>query len=670
MTLIHFVVISFCLAMSSATSSQSTKRRRDAITALRHDGISDRALFASLAKLQREPTLLSDLHGIGTERMRRLSKEARELPLQKISTKCTLTLQSGSTVQWDIVLPHALLSWFAEHSPGFLNMLLKLLQEHPPPKRLNLILYHDEVTGGNPLRPDNQKKVMIIHWSFREVGLLLRHADMWMPVATIRHSIANQVLGGISGVCRQLCHILFTNSEAGFCVQLDKPTLMFWQLSNLLADESALKSTWASKGAGGIKPCAVCRNVVQKGVALNHAYLRDICEPDADQFDVASNEDIWNAIDHLISQKPVLNKTRMAELEKTMGYHADEWALLADVSLRRFIRPADINTYDSTHCFVSHGVASLELHLFLQACKTKLKIGFAAFKTFRGPDWRTISGIQSSDAAKVFTEVREAATHNSFKGFATEVLAVFPLVRQMATCFGEADDIKPELRSFCAMHDAVNCLQAIKSSHSASAAQCAELQRLQREHMRLFLTAYDAEHVKPKHHFALHIRAQIQRDGMLLDCFCLERKRKFAKTVATRIATNEYFERSLLGHLVATQTQNLTEFRECSRLLGRQCNVSDSSDQSTVSRTMQLQSAEIAVDDILFCSDMAVKVHACISNDKYGPHALVKLHNFIRQNGYGQLWSQTEELYRLNADICFTRPSYWTYIDGSLLTLR
>ena len=72
----------------------------------------------------------------------------------------------------------------------------------------------------------------------------------------------------------------------------------------VLADEAALKSTWSSKGAAGIRPCFICKNIVCKSMLQDSRseYLRDISEADDNVFDLYSTEEIWNLFD-LLEQK-------------------------------------------------------------------------------------------------------------------------------------------------------------------------------------------------------------------------------------------------------------------------------------------------------------------------------------------------------------------------------
>jgi len=50
--------------------------------------------------------------------------------------------------------------------------------------------------------------------------------------------------------------------------------------------------------------------------------------------------------------------------------------------------------------------------------------------------------------------------------------------------------------------------------------------------------AYGSDCVKPKHHFAFHIPLQLERDGMILDTFVLERKHQPIKQCAQHVKNN------------------------------------------------------------------------------------------------------------------------------------
>ena len=84
----------------------------------------------------------------------------------------------------------------------------------------------------------------------------------------------------------------------------------------------------------------------------------------------------------------------------------------------------------------SHGAASVELSNFLTAL-AGIGIKFEHLRTFCKANWKSCRTIKLKSPADVFSQSRENSTSDTFKGMASEVLAVFPLVRQFAEmCVG------------------------------------------------------------------------------------------------------------------------------------------------------------------------------------------------------------------------------------------
>lgn len=115
-----------------------------------------------------------------------------------------------------------------------------------------LLLYADEIVPGNPLRPDNKRKVWVIYASWLELGDLLYSENAWLAVGVIRNHIVKTVRGGISNVIRALLRECFAGacslSSAG--AMLPSGALFFCKYHRFISDEAAGKAVWCSKGHG------------------------------------------------------------------------------------------------------------------------------------------------------------------------------------------------------------------------------------------------------------------------------------------------------------------------------------------------------------------------------------------------------------------------------------
>ena len=147
----------------------------------------------------------------------------------------------------------AILNVLSRESGQFRSALSRAL-EVADSNPLTGVLYMDEVTPGNVLRPDNARKVWAIYMGFREYDDNIAFREQfWIPIAVIRNTIANKVAGGISQCVRLLARsFLFEPCKAavvGFAVDVGSPKLLRIQDVEILGDEAALESVRCIKGA-------------------------------------------------------------------------------------------------------------------------------------------------------------------------------------------------------------------------------------------------------------------------------------------------------------------------------------------------------------------------------------------------------------------------------------
>ena len=115
-----------------------------------------------------------------------------------------------------------------------------------------LLLYYDEIVPGNPLKPDDKRKVVVIYCSWLELDHLLYADRAWLTLGVIRSSIVKSVRGGISSVIRALLSELLAGacslSSAG--AVLPSGGLFFCKYHLFISDEAAGKAVWCTKGHG------------------------------------------------------------------------------------------------------------------------------------------------------------------------------------------------------------------------------------------------------------------------------------------------------------------------------------------------------------------------------------------------------------------------------------
>ena len=147
-------------------------------------------------------------------------------------------------------------------------------------------------------------------------------------------------------------------SSAGVVLQLDEPTLLFAKLGDILADEAALKLAFDAKGASGLRPCQLCKNVRMKGSDLanrdaTHYFIKITC-PDVTRFDLLTVTDMFQAMDLLLASRDTKTKKEFDQLQMSLGHNWNPHGLLADQALRRHVLPISTLTYDPMHLSLIH----------------------------------------------------------------------------------------------------------------------------------------------------------------------------------------------------------------------------------------------------------------------------------------------------------------------------
>ena len=297
------------------------QRKVAALLHLSDGGVSDRTLATILAKLKAAPSVLEDIPA-NYSSLRRDTAQAKLDELSVIATTLQLKLESGNTFQWKVALPQDVLPYLAAQVPAFKAMLLDIFKAG---QEYKLALFHDECTPGNVLRPDNKRKATFVHMTLVDFGHRIYNELTWWPCAVLRHGIAHDAVGGLSGCLRILFRAMFLDDSrlsTGILIELPRPALFRCKLAVIIADADGIKVMFDFKRSSGIKPCGFCKNAACKGMLPEFradAYLKDISEPDISSFDLCSDEEIWQMHDRLAAAKAVMRKTEFDKFEKSFG---------------------------------------------------------------------------------------------------------------------------------------------------------------------------------------------------------------------------------------------------------------------------------------------------------------------------------------------------------------
>jgi hypothetical protein len=269
-------------------------------------------------------------------------------------------------------------------------------------------------------------------------------------------------------------------------------------------------------------------------------------------------------------------------------------------------------------------------------------------RRFFAASWSFPRSRHHGKLSDIFNESRESAGRSAelFKGGASEVLAVYPLLRYFLEVVIIPGGLLPnEVASFLATCKVLDFMDLVKKGGGAGA--LAELKREISSCLSLHVVAYGSAYIRPKHHYMMHMTRQVEEDGIWLDCFVHERKHQVIKEAASHLKNTVTYEMSVLVpvvnttlHLMETITRTgLTSRSECcdelSASLGQPCQIA---------LQMRFEFVHLAAKDVLFIAGSACIVVVCVAfGDEFGllVHPLDLLD---RPSATTSRWKKTDEL--------------------------
>ena len=542
-------------------SSNEKAKKQKTLSKLRAiKGCSKTALAKVLRVLDDEGHITSTL-GEGSERNIRKTMQSAVADVLKVRTPVgqmieVLHIGDKDVPTLECINPFALLWTLADRQPEFYSLLIDGRDVMSPAK---LLLYIDEVTPGNPLRPEKSRCTQCIYWTFADLPPhVLCQSSFWFVFSTIRSTVVNRLPGGVSGLMRHVLLRFFgdpgvPNFREGILLENgDRHFLLRASFVGFLSDEKALKEIFALKGASGTKFCPTCSNVVQhlRGENLEGTRLVDIACADPDRFEYHTNESFYAMVDFLktamVNGEP---RSRIAKAEQMLGLLADPDSILFDDRCRSIIRPIDHYIRDWMHTLVSHGVAGTQTALLLAALK---RSGIGHDRLTHYASAFVLPKARGTVSPTWFDDRRVSEDH--MRSFASEQLNMVPIVLAFL------QDVV-EQREF--LEDHVRCyalLSEILTMLSAGPSLAHRRRDLLRtrivEHHRLYAELYP-EGIKPKWHHMFHLSEGISHVGANLSCFAMERKHRMTKAAALTVF--RHFEKTVLTDLAHWQLERLLD---------------------------------------------------------------------------------------------------------------
>jgi hypothetical protein len=425
-------------------------------------------------------------------------------------------------------------------------------------------------------------------------------------------------------------------------------TLFFARLTNLIADDDALTKLFGVRGASGLLSCLECKNVLAADRRPpKDGYFVTVACSDPKRFDTLTDADHWDRVDKVEEayqawQRGETTKKRFEAKAMTMGVQYNPDSVLANRDLRQYLAPATVLTHDVQHVCFSNGIVGSELYWFTKALQAKLGIHYSSFAGVIGASWTFPKHRQAkgNDLAQMFEPARVASSEEAgkWKAQASEVLGVYSLIRHIVEttvvkCPRRAAVIQRELASFRWMCKVADIVRAFKAGKT----DCTEdFSEAVRSHLAAFTKAYsfamdeDAP-VRPKHHKCLHVPKQVKRDGLLLDCWALERKNGTCKRCFEHVHNTIAFERSALSRIVCQQMRACNNGRigdYLHMIVGELPEVAVEHGVGVVvlAKQMYWKSTPVAMGDVIAVRGIFGKVVACFTFDN-SPRLLLEVFN-------------------------------------------
>ena len=438
----------------------------------------------------------------------------------------------GDPVRICVADIHALFQYAAAGSAPFEGLLRQAMSQG---NELSLLLYHDDVQGGNILAPLPSKKITLCYVSVAEFGpRVLKSPRSWLVCGAIENALSVKLRGGLGAYIAVQVRQLLQATQQPFALSGHSVSL---RIGGYVSDYDAQRITFACKGSAGLVCCLLCANVLRRDSKLVHSpadFFVEITESRLERFHQPTDQEIFDACDLLLRDSATMSRSALEKQEKAMGI-----CLLPDTILfrpeLRAAMPPSLVLNDCMHSYFCNGVCSWETGQILEAAATKSGVCLSDLEVFvERHQWLKPQAEQGQTPAwrkRLFAAKKFSG--DGYKGQAHELRAVVPLLQYFLHVTGASEQLQPEMRSFDCLAQICRELDRLTSDRDWP---LDALDALQPEHQRLCIEAYGASFVRPKHHHRLHIPAQARRLRFFCGAESMEAKhRDFKQSLCDRL---------------------------------------------------------------------------------------------------------------------------------------
>lgn len=221
----------------------------------------------------------------------------------------------------------------------------------------------------------------------------------------------------------------------------------------------------------------------------------------------STDEHIWEAIDFLATQKPVLAQQNFADLERNLGWNYTPASLQSNPSPRQCLPPSAF-LFDALHCYFSQGILGCEVTLLLNVLKGE---GFTV-ETLQQEVHRAASFFESLRAPNCSALSSKYFTTETWKANASSQMGLWPLIHYVLRVKLPAETttrLRNHLLCFNLLCEELTHFEVLKHGNADTA--LAVLERIQAWRQKLFCATYGLDSMKPKHHYRLRMPSNFRQ---------------------------------------------------------------------------------------------------------------------------------------------------------------
>ena len=263
---------------------------------------------------------------------------------------------------------------------------------------------------------------------------------------------------------------------------------------------------------------------------------------------------------YLVRVAPTIpSEAAFSELQQALGLTYGKRSILADPTLDNLISPTSAYVHDWMHALFVDGVVNLCMFLVFE---TFIVLGFkGVYESFAGflSHWKYPGRLHGDRLSEIFSSERRdkhrAAKH--IKCQASDLLSICSVLGLYINAV-----LLPLAINDGACHTMSRLLYVVDLIVSSARLDLPPATLLAAIHkfLEAFVGSFGNKYLTPKCHWLLHLPETLSRLGMLMNCFCLERKHKWAKRYAEGIQnTSGSPSVSLLSEVLCHDIANISD---------------------------------------------------------------------------------------------------------------